>query len=654
MATLKNTTINDTGHITLPVGTTAQRPASPTVGMIRYNTTLGFAEQYTADGWQGIAPPPTITSVSPTSFNGESGTTFTVNGSNFDTTATVTFLTSTGAALSAASTTRVSSAQLTATTPRDILVSEEPLSIRVTNGSGLAATLDNAVDAGVGPVWVTTSPIATGGPTVSVTLSATDADAGSSVSYSITSGSLPSGCSLNSSTGAITGTTAYGIVSGTFTVRATDNAGNTADRTFTMTVTSNYFGSGADGATTISSSTNLSPPSTNGSYDGDMIVRNYSSLTINSGQTLTASQPCRGMFIYVSGNCTINGTLSMTARGASANPTSGGGSDGNAVSSSGLQYGFFATGGTDSLTMTNTLFNGCGNTVRTAIANAPSGSGTSYKVFTISRAGGSGGPQSTSVAGSGSGSNLSVGKGANGSLGQSGGGGGGGQGYPSGYPGGAGTAGTCFSGGSAGGGGAGGGGGNFPMKSGSGASSNGGQGGQGGGQDESSGTRPPGGGGAGNPGGARGSPGNASYGTAGDNGTGGTLILVVGGNLTIGSSGRISADGAKGGWAHNSGAEPSIDADGYQAGNPDGDNSSGGGGSGGGNVVIIVRGTITVNGSVQSATTGTGSLYSGYITAKGARGGHGGSIQTGTWNRITNTAQGAFGGDGSIQIYSCL
>jgi hypothetical protein len=51
MATLKNTTINDTGFLRLPVGTTAQRPASPTVGEIRYNTTIGGVEVYNGTGW---------------------------------------------------------------------------------------------------------------------------------------------------------------------------------------------------------------------------------------------------------------------------------------------------------------------------------------------------------------------------------------------------------------------------------------------------------------------------------------------------------------------------------------------------------------------------------------------------------------------------
>ena len=51
MATLKNTTINDTGYLQVPVGTTAQRPASPSIGMWRFNTTLGYLEVYNGTDW---------------------------------------------------------------------------------------------------------------------------------------------------------------------------------------------------------------------------------------------------------------------------------------------------------------------------------------------------------------------------------------------------------------------------------------------------------------------------------------------------------------------------------------------------------------------------------------------------------------------------
>jgi len=54
MATLKNTTINDTGFLQLPSGNTAQRPVSPSNGMLRYNTTTGAIEGYAGSSWVSL------------------------------------------------------------------------------------------------------------------------------------------------------------------------------------------------------------------------------------------------------------------------------------------------------------------------------------------------------------------------------------------------------------------------------------------------------------------------------------------------------------------------------------------------------------------------------------------------------------------------
>jgi hypothetical protein len=40
-----------TGGLFLPVGTTAQRPAAPSAGMIRYNSTRGLVEIYNGSSW---------------------------------------------------------------------------------------------------------------------------------------------------------------------------------------------------------------------------------------------------------------------------------------------------------------------------------------------------------------------------------------------------------------------------------------------------------------------------------------------------------------------------------------------------------------------------------------------------------------------------
>jgi hypothetical protein len=60
--TSQNANFTSTGAITVPVGTTAQRPTGSN-GMIRYNTTLATFEYYTANAWAlaNVTPPPVNT-----------------------------------------------------------------------------------------------------------------------------------------------------------------------------------------------------------------------------------------------------------------------------------------------------------------------------------------------------------------------------------------------------------------------------------------------------------------------------------------------------------------------------------------------------------------------------------------------------------------
>jgi len=299
----------------------------------------------------------------------------------------------------------------------------------------------------------------------------------------------------------------------------------------------NYFGDGSDGDVTISSDTNLTAVE-----DGDMILKQYSSLIIDGTKTLTTDNRCKGLFVYVQNDCTINGILSMTARGAHADPTNDG------VNSTGLRYAAIKSGETGSLAAAD--FAGCGNAVINVVSNQPSILGNG-KIFQITREGAAGG-------GSAAGSPDPGNAGGNGTTGQSGGGGSGGSG--SGSISGAGAAGTCFSGGSAGGGTN-----NGAVSAGT---VNGGAGGNG---------TTNGGGGAGNPGGT-----NTN---SGENGTGGLIILIVGGNLTIGGSASILAKGKLGGASY-----------------------AGGGSSGGGNILILYKGDLVNSGTISAdggATAGT-------------------------------------------------
>ena len=54
-----------TGAIIVPTGSTGDRPTTGVNGMIRYNSTIGNIEVYTAGVWTPLTQPPTITGISP-------------------------------------------------------------------------------------------------------------------------------------------------------------------------------------------------------------------------------------------------------------------------------------------------------------------------------------------------------------------------------------------------------------------------------------------------------------------------------------------------------------------------------------------------------------------------------------------------------------
>jgi len=185
---------------------------------------------------------PTITSLSTSSLPNINNTVV-ITGTNFASNVTVQFRKSNNIdLLNAKSVVRTSATSLTVTRPDIISPADAPFDLVVTNpDTGYSVTSTDSITVGSSPVWVTladalgTFAINT---SVSTSIQATDSDGGSSVTYSIISGALPTGLSLNSNTGAITGTTGSSSESASFTVRATDSGSNYADRTFSMGVTS--------------------------------------------------------------------------------------------------------------------------------------------------------------------------------------------------------------------------------------------------------------------------------------------------------------------------------------------------------------------------------------------------------------------------------
>jgi hypothetical protein len=224
----------------IPKGTTAERDPAAVVGSLRYNTTTGFFETLTGSGWGAIATPPSIISITPSNFNGEAGATFTVDGAFFDPDTTAAFKGADGTEYAAATVTYVSTTQITVTNATNLPVANEPFRIAVTNGAGLSAESTQGIDAGSVPSFTTAAGTLAAttrwDEAVSVTVNATDAE-NTITGSSVTEGNLPAGLTLNATTGAITGTSIeQATTTYTFTIGATDSAGNTNTRQFNIQI----------------------------------------------------------------------------------------------------------------------------------------------------------------------------------------------------------------------------------------------------------------------------------------------------------------------------------------------------------------------------------------------------------------------------------
>ena len=179
---------------------------------------------------------PTVSSISPSTIE-NTQTAVTITGTNFVNGATVNAISSTGAIYTADT---VSFTNSTTLATNFTLTTDGTYYIRVENPDGLAGRSATALlTVSDAPTWVTTAgslgSIAAGSA-ISFTVQATS---DSTVSYSVVSGSLPGGASLNSSTGVISGTESGATAETTynFTIRATDVELQTADRAFSITVT---------------------------------------------------------------------------------------------------------------------------------------------------------------------------------------------------------------------------------------------------------------------------------------------------------------------------------------------------------------------------------------------------------------------------------
>jgi len=228
-------------------GTTAQRGS--TTGQIRFNTTTGLAEYYTGTAFKSIDSPPTVSSIDVTEVDSQAGgnQTIVITGSGFGSGATVTFIGNSGTDFNATTVTVNSVTQITAVAPKaSFLNAQEPYGVKVTNVSGLSATLASQISVDTSPSWSTASgtlfTIQDNATGTHATVSASDPD-GDTVAYTETASVLSGkNLAINSSTGAITGdpTDVASATTLNFDLRATAGGKNTT-RNFNAVINPSPF-----------------------------------------------------------------------------------------------------------------------------------------------------------------------------------------------------------------------------------------------------------------------------------------------------------------------------------------------------------------------------------------------------------------------------
>ena len=222
----------------IPSGLTAGRPANPGFGQLYANGEAARLELFTqASGWQNIVQEvPGVASITGNYSEQTNSGTITIAGTNFVTGAIASAIGTNGVEVLASSTTFNSLVNITAVFT-GLSNANEPYDIKVTNPSNLFGLIPDALYVNASPVWTTASgSLGTFVDNISISISATATDSDSTIVYSLANGSsLPSGVSLNSSTGLISGTlpTIYSNTTYSFTINASDGL-NAIPRSFSI------------------------------------------------------------------------------------------------------------------------------------------------------------------------------------------------------------------------------------------------------------------------------------------------------------------------------------------------------------------------------------------------------------------------------------
>jgi hypothetical protein len=237
----------------IPSGLNAGRPANPGFGQLYANGETSRLELFTqASGWQNIVQEtPGVASISGTYNESAGSASIVISGTNFVNGAIASAIGTNGVDVQATTTTYNSLVQLTAVFT-GLNAAHEPFDIKVTNPSNLFGLIPDALYINQSPVWQYSSGSLGSfneGTSVSIAALATDPES-NTLTFAITTGSLPSGLSLNTSTGAISGTapSLTENITYSFTVSVTDSTNTTISRSFNITINSILTWSTASGS----------------------------------------------------------------------------------------------------------------------------------------------------------------------------------------------------------------------------------------------------------------------------------------------------------------------------------------------------------------------------------------------------------------------
>lgn len=146
------------GAVRIPIGLSAERPAVPETGMIRFLSGANSLEYYDGLRWSSILVPPSITSINPSFLNVDSSGTITINGFNFRSGATVSFIGKDSTVFnSGISTSYLSNTALSVNVPTTVseASNNEAFTVVVTNIDGQKAELTDGLSLNTRPFFTT-------------------------------------------------------------------------------------------------------------------------------------------------------------------------------------------------------------------------------------------------------------------------------------------------------------------------------------------------------------------------------------------------------------------------------------------------------------------------------------------------------------------